>query len=654
MINTVTRPPETVALADWLVGPFSYDTTGTITGELAEWQVPFYDIARNGLLRIAGLREDAELPPDFQPDPLAGVELYRELEFDRRVHGMINGSIAYVEDYKSGVRTTKLRPHQRDIMDVLVEETVKVGANRQINIKSPTGSGKTAVMVTTVEALKYKDQPNNKARALVLVPSKEVLFQTMQAFKDFTDLEAVMYFGESKQVGDVTVMTYQSFKSALARGDINEDSFDVVARDENDTFSKHKTGQLIDDYCQNSPTGRKKLVYGFSATPREEQNVVYERTILDSIRDRQLAPLAVYQRHTQSQVHDRDADWREEFRESEVSHLMFDEDRNGIIVDEVLSGLASGRRVMARCIPGKDMLHPEIIKDLLLRSGRNRNGVVKIQHPYVGDIGHRQIRPVVIKGDMPTTDRRLLTGMFNNHLDDRIDVLLFVGTLIRGFDSPVAKKIINAAPTRSPSLEEQLLGRGMRWFLTQSGNVMSAQAVDLVDNVDGGQVTFEDIINRDAPDGYRYRQGAIIGPDLADLRDHGSAPGSAFERISVEELARAARLLGMHGLTMLGEVSLLTTKPEALEGRAAAQAIGAAALLRTAKVLSKVQVERGGHIQVTEAARRLGVTTADVMLTAQRMRVGVGMFIPGGGAPRHYFSDRAFERLSAKYGNAGN
>jgi superfamily II DNA or RNA helicase len=632
-------------LADWLVGPFSHADQSEATG-LMEWQVPFYEVAVNGLRRIAGLDPEQELPIDFQPDPLKGVELYRELAYDRKAHGMVNSLNTYIGDYKDGTLTTKLRDHQREIMDVLASEIARVGTDRQINIKSPTGTGKTAILTTLIEALKYKEQPNDKVRALVLLPTKDVLNQTVKAFDKFTDIEAAMYFGESQEVRDVTAMTYQSFKKALERGDIDKETFDVVIRDEADTFSRGKTGELIDEYCRDETTGRNKLVIGLTATPHEEQKVAYERTVVESIGDKLLAPLTTYKRYTgASVVEDDDRDWREDFKDSEVRHLMDDESRNQMIIEEVVSGLASGRRVMVRCIPGQKLRHPELLKDMLEQLGK-----VRIKHPYAGDVGYRPIRAAVIPGSMSMRHRELLTGIFNNHLDDRIDVLLFVGTLIRGFDSPVAKKVINGAPTRSPVLVEQLLGRVERWFETMKGNVMDAQAVDIVDSTESGQVTFEDILNRDAPDGMRYRQGAIVGPGLADLSKHDSKPGSAFMPIPVEELAQAMNVLSMNGLVEFDGNNLQSLNPEELHGRAAARVAGAAALLGAAKQIPARQRQSLRRVTLDRASGLLDTTSAELMLTAHNMRVGIETAYDfDEGSITHSFSEKAFARLQARF-----
>jgi superfamily II DNA or RNA helicase len=637
---------ESVALADWLVGPFEYEQRES--SELSEWQLPFYKVAIDGVKRICGVGPNDPLPEDFQPDPLKSVELYRELAADRKSHGMINSLHSYITDYKTGVLETRLRDHQREIMDVLAEQIATVGAERQINIKSPTGTGKTAILTTLIEGLKYKEQPNDKVRALVLLPSKSVLSQTVKAFRNFTGIEAAMYFGESQEIGDVTAMTYQSFKKAIERGDIDRESFDVVVRDEADTFSRSATGELIDSYCYDPHTGRKKLVVGLTATPHEEQEVAYERTVVESIKDGLLAPLTTYQRHTRATVHeDADRDWRDDFKDSEVGHLMEDTERNEMIVEEVLTGLASGRRVMVRCVPGRDFTHPKIIKRMLEDAQS-----VRIKHPYMGDVVRRPVRAVIIPGSMSMRHRELLTGVFNNHLDDRIDVLLFIGTLIRGFDSPVAKKVINAAPTRSLALAEQLLGRVERWFETYKGNVMDAQAVDIVDHTDSGQITFEEIINRDAPPGMRYRRGAIIGPGLVDLTEMRSSEGSAFEPISLDLLASASQILLGNGFSEFSGVDLRTTRPEQLHGRKAAEVIGSAALLETAKQIPLDQLHgnaRLARVSVERAAETLDVTPATVMLTAYDLRIGLETVYDSEGiAPiEHFFTRKGFERLQA-------
>lgn len=636
--------PEAIPLTNWLVGPYSYDRPQE-PGMLQPWQVPFHDIALGGLRRISGIQRDEPLPADFQPDPLKGAELYRELAPDRKLHGMMNSLQAYIHDYKTGTVETKLRNHQIKIMDVLADTFTKVGVDRQINIKSPTGTGKTAILTTLVEALKYKEQPNDKVRALVLLPTKDILGQTVTAFEKFTDIKAEKYFGESKKIGDVTAMTYQSFRAALERGDINQDSFDVVVRDEADTFSrgKGKTTKLIDNYCYNPETGRNKLVVGLTATPHESQTTVYERTIVQSIGDGLLAPLATYQRRTGVRVkEDSDRDWREDFKQSEVEHLMFDEARNEIIVDEIISGLISGRRVLARCLPGHKLAHPGIINELIKRRGR-----VKIKHPYMGDVERRPVRSLIIPGTMSMRDRELLTKVYNNERDERIDVFLIIATLIRGFDSPVTKKVINGAPSRSPALVEQLLGRAVRPYTVHGGNTMTAQAVDIVDETDSEQVTFRDIINRNAPSGMRYKKGSIIGPGLANLyevnEDNQFTPGSAFEPVPLQEKARALNALLSSGFVDFEGVDLRTANPNMISGEFVDKVIGAAALVGTAKLISDRQAEGGRRVELDSAAEALGVSVPDLMTTARDLRIGLEKT----SLEDHFFSSKAFARLRA-------
>jgi hypothetical protein len=128
--------------------------------------------------------------------------------------------------------------------------------------------------------------------------------------------------------------------------------------------------------------------------------------------------------------------------------------------------------------------------------------------------------------------RSLLTDIFNNELRDGsegIDVFLFVDTLSRGWNSPITKKVINACPSRSPRAVEQILGRLTRPFRRMDGNLIYGQAVDLVDESKTEQVLFSHILNRYAPEGQRYVEGAIVGPGLLDLRY--TTGISAFEPI---------------------------------------------------------------------------------------------------------------------------
>jgi hypothetical protein len=74
---------------------------------------------------------------------------------------------------------------------------------------------------------------------------------------------------------------------------------------------------------------------------------------------------------------------------------------------------------------------------------------------------------------------------------------------------------------------EQVLGRITRPYRRRNGQWVPAEAVSIVDE---GSNAFHvvDVINRYAPQGMAYREGAVIGKGLCDLLIPGSEPLSAF------------------------------------------------------------------------------------------------------------------------------
>ncbi len=83
----------------------------------------------------------------------------------------------------------------------------------------------------------------------------------------------------------------------------------------------------------------------------------------------------------------------------------------------------------------------------------------------------------------------------------------------------------------------------------------------------------------------------------------------------------------------------------------ATQVLGAAALIGASRV-SNSTWGRARRISLESAAAQLGTSIPDLMLTAHRMRVGMRIVADEQtDTPQHFFSERAFNRLEAKYAN---
>ncbi|RYX78991.1 DEAD/DEAH box helicase [bacterium] len=510
---------EAYNLAAFLVGPFD-DPSRSMDADpeqanIHNWQIPYYQIALDALRKTA---KAETVPDDWMPEPAEGAQLYRDMADVRKRHAMVGGLMHYIEDYKSGINETPLRPHQQEIFDSISDAVLRSSeSDEAITIKSATGTGKTAVLVTLVEALKYKEHDNDTVRALVLVPTKDILSQTERAFEKFSDtVHPGVYFSEKKDIRDVTVMTYRSFDMAVRNGVVTDAMVDVIIKDEEHESYGEKTSESLEAFCAANDQRRHKLVFGLSATPRESENLAHESHLIEAIDRGILSPISVNGFKTGAKIEEQERfRKREDYAPEELAALIENDPRNQIILQEVVGGLAEGKRIIVRCLPGGKLLHPHLMSEKINRI------MTTIEDPYTQVTSDRKIRSAVVDGDMPMKQRKILYDIFNNPLRDGadgIDVLLFVDTLIRGWDSPIAKKLINGCPSRSPTRMEQLLGRITRPFERMDGSSVYGEAVDLIDESKASQVLFKDIIEKYTDD-KEYVPGAIVGPGLIDLRN---------------------------------------------------------------------------------------------------------------------------------------
>lgn len=644
MTSSEQHPPQEIALANYLLG--YQNATEAPQEELAAWQVPFYSVAIGALRRAAG---QETVPEGWFPAPLEGAELYREVAYERKHHTMVRGLHDYVDDYKADKINALMRDDQRDVMDALVEAVAADGTAEQINAKSPTGSGKTRIYANLVAGLKYREDPADPVRALVLAPTTSTTDQAFRELQRYGGFDVAKYSGHKRNVSNITVMTYQSFQNALSRGDISREMFDVVVRDESDTFAQGKTHKAIDEFCFDRETGKNKLVVGVSATNDEAENLKFKRTLIEGLQDGILAPV-----HTRTAFFaskkslvdiylSRKAEGpiEEEVDENAPLDPLFefivnDRDRNQLIIDEVVAGLNEGKRVIVRTVPGGGLLHARILEKML------NDVVASVKHPYYDKTIVRKIRSVVVGGELNPNQKLLLTNAYNDKRKDLLDVLLTVGTLIRGFDSPITGKVINGAPTWSAKLLEQFFGRLPRKFYRQDGTLVVGEAVDIAD-ADMAGLRFRDILDRDAPKGMRYKEGAIIGPDLRDLRDPDSEPLSAFEPIPPEEQPEAAPKT----VTTTHKARAPKTKEAAPAKPETPQILGATALLETATPLSEKQSLAPTLHELDDAAVLADMTQEELLTLAGKMGIRIGVYrdpydeYP----PEYYISNKDLARI---------
>lgn len=514
--------PEAFELTSWLVGPYQMRPEGSQS--LEEWQIPFHEVALGAL---KGLAAANHIPDGWVPDPVKGIELYKQLTYERKLHTMIRGLKIYAAERPEEGAIAKFRDNQYDMTNTLAEVFTTAAVGSPIRVKSPTGSGKTAVIVGLTEGLKYKEKRGEEVGVLILVPRKDILGQTTNAFAQFSsNIRPSVYFGEQKNMSDVTVMTYQSFNRAYNEGVLPRNRFDAVIRDESHRAHGDETGRNLRAFCYGNRGNRPLVVFDMSATPKGGGELHYEKTVVEGVGEGLLSPISARRIYTNSRINETEVHRKhDDFLMGEVSGLIDDKARNEQIVQEVLAGLRGGRRTIVRCVRGDNLRHLDVLDKMIRQKGK-----VEIMNPYMQDIEFRPVHVLAVRGSMSMAERKKIYKIFSEDLNFDLDVLLFVETMTEGWDGPIAKKLINAAPSRSDWLMEQLLGRVLRPYRRYNGELVTAEAVDFIDHSQSGQVSFTDILDRDAPPGMLYREGAIIGKGLIDLRSPWRGENGAFYR----------------------------------------------------------------------------------------------------------------------------
>ena len=121
-------------------------------------------------------------------------------------------------------------------------------------IEAPTGSGKTACASKIIQ--------ESGQKTLFLCHSIELMHQTALEIEDFLDVKPSLFYGKTKEFGNITISTYQSavqnFQEFASQG------FDLLLVDEADMFT---TDNYIDFLCR-FPC---KRAFGFTATINVEK-----------------------------------------------------------------------------------------------------------------------------------------------------------------------------------------------------------------------------------------------------------------------------------------------------------------------------------------------------------------------------------------------
>ena len=173
---------------------------------------------------------------------------------------------------------------------------------------------------------------------------------------------------------------------------------------------------------------------GFTATPSRAdgiglekvfETIVYDRNILDMIREGYLVPLRGYRINT-------DADLTNLLGETEDQERVDIESRNALVARSIQE-LARDRRTIVFCVT--------VVHAINLARSLNNSGD-----------SYR-----VVYGDMPREERLATLKKFRT---EKLMCLTNVMVLTEGFDDPGVSCIAMARPTKSEGLYAQCVGRG--------------------------------------------------------------------------------------------------------------------------------------------------------------------------------------------------
>ena len=414
--------------------------------------------------------------------------------------GLVNALDDYIARYETGISGTRLSSRQRDAFHDLatfmrgdpdgppVKNLTKAGF-----IEMPTGSGKTVVFVELLKTFHSNDaQP---IKSLVLVPSKEILHQTIgeagkRGLAEFApNLHVTSYYGDKKNLsGEVVVMTYASFHNVLAGGIIDKGFCDVVICDEAHHTLGPETKKDVQGFIKN------KVAIALTATSEYAENKKVEHVFPERIHTSKLrevieqgllAPLQCWVYKTDVEL-DRKLS-APDFTNEELGSLAQLEGRNRKAVEFAQGFVEQGLQGLISCLPGEDLLHPRLMAEML------RNA--EITDPKTGK--RRAIRAQELLGTMSIDERN---SYYDALEEGKLDVLTFVDTISEGWDNAQAKFLINLRPTCSPVFGLQRLGR----ILRPNGQV--AQVVDFVDLSQKAQ-----FVALHGLDEYRYVLGRVYG-----------------------------------------------------------------------------------------------------------------------------------------------
>jgi superfamily II DNA or RNA helicase len=336
----------------------------------------------------------------------------------------------------------KLRSYQTEVIQT-IKDTFK-DHQRQF-IEMPTGSGK------TITFLSYASQ--NHKSIMIIVPSKELLNQVYESSLLFYHKSEISRKGNN--FNETPSKLHICIINSI-RGDylefISNHNFDLVVIDE----AHHSQSESYQRIIKRMKFNPKFL--GVTATPDRSDGLLLKNildvcpvklNVLDLINDGFLSDIEGYSVKTKIDISDIDSH-NGDFNINLLYKRLCTESRNNMIV-ELCKKEMRDRKVLIFCI---NIKHSQEINKLLNDQG------ISSHH---------------IDGSCNVILRKSILDSFKS---GETQVLTNCQLLTEGFDEPSIDGIIISRPTKSRSLFNQMIGRGLRI----SPGKKNCKIIDIVDN----------------------------------------------------------------------------------------------------------------------------------------------------------------------------
>jgi superfamily II DNA or RNA helicase len=324
-----------------------------------------------------------------------------------------------------------MRHYQRDAIAQLSEAIRTAG--RTLGVLA-TGSGKTEILIEIVRRLLQQDDEKG---ALIITPRDPLVWQTAERFRN-RGIPCGVELGTSKSYERVTIACYNSLLSRR-RFERFCGTLGFVCVDEVHTNYSKRSLKMLDSLTQGGVG-----LLGLTASPERAKGdpltkyyggCGYYYPIAQATADGWLVPskvwLSVLEGVDFSTI---PASVFGDFDEQELGRVMAQEN----IVQQVASLIAQHWDGLPSVVFCASIHQTELLIDVLSRRG---------------------IHAVMVHSKMDDMERKLHLSDFES---GKVDVIVNVGVLTLGWDSPRIRRVFLCKPTKSRSSYIQQYGRGPR------------------------------------------------------------------------------------------------------------------------------------------------------------------------------------------------